>query len=151
MNRVIPLLLIPVVVFAQSAMIGHTHQNCDIAETASHAARPHIHLRGHQHGAHVHHHDHHRNDLSDAADSDSSHIRSATDHDADAIDVALLVTDGDSRPQVRQSLQGSDNCIESTNGMTAITSIPQNYRSQIEPPLIDPARPLFLRTHSLRC
>lgn len=163
MRRILSLLLIPLLLVSQSVCFGHSHRGSDVTEPAGHAARPHFHVHGkhpHSHEKHHHHshdgqrHTHHTHRHADDAREAAvlPGIQPNDDHDEDAVYVSTSEMLGAGRSLSKQlSLKKWFNAPQAwfeTRAGGALNS-PSVLWSQ--PPPIDPACPLYLRTLSLRC
>ena len=167
MRRVVSLLLIPLLLAVQGLGFAHSHGGTRVAETAGHAARPHVHVRGaehrhphgHRHGhSHKHSHgkdgsSHHHHQSGHEADKGSAvGLIPQCNHDDDAVYLPEVVSVRANRLSASDigMMQGLDaSPVWSFTGHDALRLAVASAYCQ-PPPLSLSGGPLYLRTLSLR-
>lgn len=151
MYRVLSTLLIPIVLLGQGIGLGHSHEECGVAEPLVHSSRPHFHAHGHRHCHQTGDHEHADTKGAAASSGDTQQIRSAMEHDADAIYLSVGCQNSD--PRSRNRISGrveKDFSVLWHHAAVVVTAL-TNYQSHCQPPPICEKRPIYLRTHSILC
>jgi len=146
-HQTLCLLLIPLMLANQGLLFAHAHHGTDITEPGGHMSRTHFHA-----GNHDHHTDCSQEDDTDSADDRELFLRSAVDHDADAIYCTATVSLAQGGRKVNAVLTTS----YTASHLLQVVNQNENWLLRLgpssgQPPSVfDTACPLYLRTLSLR-
>lgn len=152
MRKLVAILLIPFLLFGQTVGAAHVHPGATPESAAEHAARPHVHLHGHEGHSHALGHSHADFSYEESEDAgDEPRLREAVDHDADALygaggSVAKPRKDGSANVRTFPAV------VSYLPALVTLTTLQESPSLRRWHPPDDTAkRPLYLRICFLRC